>query len=159
MKKSIDYSLLILMFLLGLSVLGLHQVLKFTEPTRVYAEREDEDEEHEEDEDEDEDEDDHDEDQKIEYVTEEVEVEEPVQNAAPVVTKQIAPGFSTDTDGDGLVDAIDPHPTINEKLFFTDSDGDTVPDALDQHPNEDDYSYMEFTDSNSNGISDDVEPN
>jgi hypothetical protein len=53
------------------------------------------------------------------------------------------PEYTTDGDGDGLVDALDPHPTIPETRFFTDTDEDSVPDAFDQHPGEDDFLYLE----------------
>ena len=66
-------------------------------------------------------------------------------------------GFDVDTDKDGLVDAIDPNPTTDEKLLFTDSDNDTVPDALDKKPNEDDFLFHEDTDENKNGILDSYE--
>lgn len=65
------------------------------------------------------------------------------------------PEYGTDTDGDGLVDAIDPDPNRPQKDYFTDSDGDSVPDAYDRHPGEDDLAYVESgTDQNGNGIVD-----
>jgi hypothetical protein len=61
-------------------------------------------------------------------------------------------------DKDGLVDAVDPHPDKEEKLFFTDSDNDGVADAFDTHPNENDFSFITDADSNGNGIADSFEP-
>ena len=63
-------------------------------------------------------------------------------------------GYDIDTDGDILVDAIDPNPTIPEPHLYTDSDGDGVPDATDAYPNEDDFVYVVFEDLNENGILD-----
>lgn len=54
--------------------------------------------------------------------------------------------FRTDTDGDLLVDGLDPHPTVPEKEYFTDDDEDAVPNALDAHPGEDDFFIFEDTD-------------
>jgi len=54
--------------------------------------------------------------------------------------------FRTDTDGDLLVDGLDPHPTVPEKEYFTDDDEDAVPNALDVYPGEDDFFIFEDTD-------------
>ncbi|MBP7811521.1 MAG: hypothetical protein KA054_01610 [Candidatus Moranbacteria bacterium] len=63
--------------------------------------------------------------------------------------------FRTDTDGDLLVDGLDPHPTVPEKEYFTDDDEDAVPNALDAHPGEDDFFIFEDTDDqDGNGILD-----
>ncbi len=67
------------------------------------------------------------------------------------------PEFLTDTDGDGLVDAIDPEPQYDQRKYFTDSDSDGVPDAFDQHPGEDDFAYHDDEDMNLNGILDSYE--
>ncbi len=116
----------------------------------VYA---DEDEYEEEDEQEEEDE------REEEYYYEEIPAEEEILVPAPSVTYvwMYDAGFDVDTDKDGLVDAIDPNPTTDEKLLFTDSDNDTVPDALDKKPNEDDFLFHEDTDENNNGILDSYE--
>jgi hypothetical protein len=94
-----------------------------------------------------------------EYYYEEVPAEEEVLVPVPSVTYVWAydTGFDVDTDKDGLVDAIDPNPTIHEKLLYTDSDNDSVPDALDKIPNEDDFLYQQDTDENNNGILDSYE--
>lgn len=72
------------------------------------------------------------------------------------VTKQVpADGYDKDTDNDGLVDAIDPHPVVSERHFFTDSDGDSVPDNDDRFPEHDDFfSFPNDADVNFNGILD-----
>lgn len=80
---------------------------------------------------------------------------EPIQQTQQIVTD---PAYTTDTDGDGLVDAIDPNPTIPQPAFFSDSDGDTIPDAFDAHPGEDDLSFVQDIDKNGNGILDSFEP-
>ncbi len=79
--------------------------------------------------------------------------------AVPVITYVWVtdPGYDRDTDGDGLVDAIDPDPTIDQAKFFTDTDGDSVPDAWDLYPDQDDLLYTEDTDANHNGILDSFE--
>lgn len=72
-----------------------------------------------------------------------------------VVTEK---AYDTDTDGDKLVDALDPDPSVPQSEYFTDDDGDGVPNAIDSYPNEDDFSYYEFeTDDNHNGILDSYE--
>ena len=66
--------------------------------------------------------------------------------------------FQKDTDGDELVDAIDPDPFRHQSEYFTDIDGDGIPNALDQYHDEDDFAYYEFeTDENENGIIDSYE--
>ncbi len=72
-----------------------------------------------------------------------------------VVTEE---AYTKDTDGDLLVDAIDPDPLIKQSEYFTDIDGDGVPNALDKYHDEDDFSYYDFeTDDNDNGILDSYE--
>lgn len=82
------------------------------------------------------------------------------------VTKQVItyetrfvndPEFLVDTDGDLLVDAIDPEPNVDQREYFTDTDDDGVPNAFDQYHNEDDFSYHEDTDTNNDGILDSYE--
>ncbi len=67
------------------------------------------------------------------------------------------PGYGQDTDGDKLVDAIDPNPTVIESEFFTDDDKDGVPNAFDEHKGEDDFKYKVDSDSNNNGVLDSYE--
>ena len=77
-------------------------------------------------------------------------------------TKQVSstvlvtpPEYQTDTDGDGLVDAIDPDPKVRQQEYFTDTDGDSVANAFDRHHGEDDLTYSEVdTDADGNGIID-----
>ncbi len=66
--------------------------------------------------------------------------------------------YLIDTDGDGLVDAVDPHPTVPESEFWTDTDRDSIPNAYDLHHDEDDFTYFEGTDVNHDGILDMYEP-
>lgn len=128
----------------------------------IYAEDDDHEEEEEDEEDEDESEDYENESTEVVYETIEPQNGKQVdpkneQVLNPVATTTIEAGYNIDSDEDKLVDAIDPHPLIAENLFFTDSDGDTVSDALDKYPNEDDLFYMDFIDTNGNGIADTFE--
>lgn len=138
--------------------------------TQVFAdddndedEHEDEDDEEDEEEFEDEDDEDYEDDEyeeKTIYVTEYVtlapeETLEPV--SVPVYKTIVDPGYNIDTDGDGLVDAIDPDPQVHQKRFYTDTDGDSMPDAFDVNPNVDDFYLLDEADSNGNGIIDSYE--
>lgn len=91
--------------------------------------------------------------EKTQYVVEYV----PVQGQPTQPQSTLPLTFTIDTDGDKLVDAIDPHPTISELKFFTDTDNDTVADAYDVYTGEDDFKYVLFTDDNHNGILDSLE--
>lgn len=72
-----------------------------------------------------------------------------------IVTEE---AYQKDTDGDELVDALDPDPLKHQSEYFTDIDGDGISNALDQHHDEDDFAYLEFeTDENGNGIIDSYE--
>jgi hypothetical protein len=75
----------------------------------------------------------------------------------PVKVVTIAPEYSTDTDGDKLVDAIDPNPDVPQEKYFTDSDSDGVPDAFDQYPDANDFYITADSDDDGNGISDSIE--
>lgn len=78
----------------------------------------------------------------------------------PVITQTltIPEEFQRDTDGDFLVDAIDPDPTTAQWEYFTDSDEDGVPNAYDKYPNENDFSFYEQgADANNNGLVDSYE--
>ncbi len=121
-----------------------------------------EDEDHEEDRNEDEedekDDDDYVEEDTLEEITElKKQIEELIEASKPVFVTQIDAGYDVDTDGDGLVDALDPNPTVHQKLYFTDTDNDSIPDFLDKFPNKDDLTQVEDTDKNSNGIIDSYE--
>ncbi len=66
--------------------------------------------------------------------------------------------YKIDTDGDKLVDALDPDPLVDQREYFTDTDEDGIPNALDQYHDEDDFTYYEAeTDDNNNGIIDSYE--
>ncbi len=104
------------------------------------------------DDDDDDDEDDADGSSKTIYVTE---YQERQVSRIVVVTP---PEYRTDSDGDGLVDAIDPEPRRRQQEYFTDTDGDSVADAFDMHHDEDDFLYDEAgTDTDGNGIIDSYE--
>jgi len=127
-------------------------------------EEEDDDDQHEEDEEDEKDDDDDDYEQTVEEETYEF-IEVPVENetnaieesTSAVYTTTIEAGYDKDSDGDKLVDALDPNPTIPEQDFFTDTDNDSIPDVLDEYPNEDDFLYVDFVDTNANGIADEFE--
>lgn len=78
----------------------------------------------------------------------------------PVITQTVTmpKEFQRDTDGDFLVDAIDPDPTTAQWEYFTDSDEDGVPNVYDKYPNENDFSFYEQgADANNNGLVDSYE--
>ncbi|NMB70419.1 hypothetical protein GYA27_04470 [candidate division WWE3 bacterium] len=118
---------------------------------KVFAEDDDE-EEDEEDEDEEDKDDDDEYEEEIIYETVEIPVVPfvPIQRYVTVVDQ----GYDIDTDKDGLVDALDPHPAVHEKELFTDEDNDGIPNALDKYKNEDDFLFIDFSDENDNGILD-----
>lgn len=63
--------------------------------------------------------------------------------------------YQRDTDGDVLVDALDPHPNIPEQQYFTDDDDDAVANAFDVYPGEDDLLTLDDSeDQNRDGILD-----
>lgn len=178
--KTLLRILIIALFLFSYSTLRFN-LLDFVKPTAIFAEHEDEEDEHEDEEedheDEEDEEDDHDDDddryqtkeddeQKIEYIIEEVVPNKTTLGPAQTTTTTkpviryitiVDPGFDVDSDGDKLVDALDPNPTIPEQDFFTDDDDDGVPNVSDEHPGEDDYLYLTFEDENLNGILDSLE--
>lgn len=133
-----------------------------------------EEDEEDEEEDEDEDEEDHEEEDEDEddYVpastkttspkTEKITVPKTIQTIVrqPVVETYIEtePGYASDGDGDGIVDALDPDPAITQTAYFTDDDGDSVPNALDTWPGFDDLLAIDpMQDANKNGILDTYE--
>ncbi len=131
------------------------------------ASAEDDEEEYEaEEEDEDDDDDDRDSDSsdgsgskgsvvKTKQVTQEVVEYKPVTKTVTVTDE----AYKIDSDGDLLVDALDPSPFIKQSEYFTDIDGDSIPNALDKHHDEDDFAYFDGyeTDTNDNGILDSYE--
>ena len=114
----------------------------------------------EDDEDEDEDEDDEDEDDDDDYREEKKETisvtRYEVRQVSRVVTV-LAPEYEKDTDGDLLVDGIDPNPLVHQKEYFTDADGDGVPNVFDRFSGEDDFAYFEEDDADQDGILDTYE--
>lgn len=65
------------------------------------------------------------------------------------------PTYATDTDGDELVDGMDPDPLVQQEEYFTDTDSDGVPNVLDRHHDSDDFTYIdEAEDANQNGLID-----
>jgi hypothetical protein len=80
-------------------------------------------------------------------------VEEPVYQVVTVIEA----GYDIDTDGDRLVDAIDPDPLVKQSEYFTDDDNDGIPNAFDEHKGEDDFLYKYDSDQNANGILDSYE--
>lgn len=64
--------------------------------------------------------------------------------------------YTTDSDGDLLMDAIDPNPSVRQSEYFTDIDKDSVPNAFDKHHDEDDFAFFDDveTDENNDGILD-----
>lgn len=77
------------------------------------------------------------------------------------VEQQVAvtpPEYLIDTDGDGLVDGVDPDPRVHQREYFMDDDDDGIANIFDRHPGEDDFSYYEGeNDANKNGIIDSYE--
>lgn len=125
--------------------------------------------------DDDEDEDEHEDEDDEDDREDEDEEEAPAQETTKTVMKKVVQeiieykpvtrtyvvtdeAYQKDLDGDGLVDAIDPDPLIDQRKYFTDSDDDGLPDVLDQHQGEDDFLYYESeADANDNGILDSYE--
>lgn len=66
--------------------------------------------------------------------------------------------FKIDTDGDRLVDGLDPNPLVPEWEYFLDDDDDGVPNALDRYPNDDDFlTFDNAEDRNGDGVVDSFE--
>jgi len=157
--------LLLLIIILG-SLLSFKIIAKQSSNLRsisgltVVTADDDEDDDEDEDEDEDEDDEDDDEDERYEDSYETVEEYIVVEEPAPIISyiTVFDAGYDKDTDGDSLVDALDPNPTVKESQFFTDDDKDGISNAYDTFPNEDDFLYLEFIDENANGLIDDLEP-
>lgn len=124
MKKTIFVVLSITSFFLGTIVFVAPQEVSFAD-----------DEEHEEDEDEDEDEDDEDdedEDEKNEENSRSASTPQPPRSV-PVTTTTLKSTTTTfkDTDGDGLYDNEDPHPTIPELYIVRDENRNGITDSFE----------------------------
>ncbi|MCW1888674.1 MAG: hypothetical protein KIH67_003930, partial [Candidatus Moranbacteria bacterium] len=91
--------------------------------------------EEEEEEDEDEEDEEDEEYEKSKPSTKTIDVIQNITEYKPVTETVVTldDSYQKDTDGDQLVDAIDPNPLIKQSEYFTDTDGDGVPNALDQH--------------------------
>ncbi len=154
-----------LLFLIG-TLISYKSTEYFSKIESVFAEDEDEEDEdrEEEDADDEEDEDDdyeYEDEEEYEYIYESVPIEDAATEATGtaeiIYTEVLDAGYGTDTDGDLLVDAIDPNPTIPQKELFTDDDNDGVPNANDVYKNDDDFKYLEYSDTNNNGVLDMLE--
>lgn len=162
MNKKIIITIFIL--LVGISInfryaTKIKNLLVHNTISKVYAEDDEDEKEDEKDEDEDEDEKDDDNNEEESYY-------ETVTVPSPKVTTQQPQiryiyvtdvGYDRDTDGDKIVDALDPNPTISEYDLFTDDDNDGIPNAHDKYKDEDDFLYADFIDANNNGILDELE--
>jgi hypothetical protein len=148
--KIVIIGLISIFFIFGIT---LKTNRNFVYPNNIYAEEDEKEEEHEEEYD-----DDYNSNKDvIKYETETITITEEIPVTEELETVQVLtidPSFKKDTDGDKLVDAIDPHPEASELLYFTDTDEDGVADAYDKYSDEDDFYYMTYTDENENGISD-----
>jgi hypothetical protein len=156
-RKYLIYSLILLITAQALNfVLQSHKL-----QNKVFAETQEREEEPEDEANKDDDEEDeHDEDSNEYYETTKNNLNTfEVQTTKPTVTytSEIALGYDIDTDGDKLVDAIDPDPRIPQTEFFTDDDNDKVANAFDKYKGEDDLKYIDFEDKNNNGIMDSLE--
>jgi hypothetical protein len=149
--------LIFFLILISVVLLGVHNLekkhLQIAQLTRVYAEDDEEDDREREEE-------------NDEWDDEESTIQQTQSLIAPTITLQpqtyietkvIDPAFTTDTDGDKLVDAIDPNPLVPQWEFYTDDDGDSVPNAFDKYLNENDFFYQQNVDVNANGILDSFE--
>lgn len=124
---------------------------------RVVLAEDDDEEEEDEDEDEDEDK------RKVKDTDDErssskIKIKESVVTTYRLVEKTVTildEKFRVDTDGDLLVDGLDPHPTVPEAEYFTDDDEDAIPNALDVYPGEDDFFvFDDEDDGNKDGLLD-----
>lgn len=108
---------------------------------------EDEDEEDEEDEDDEEDE----EEKESKPVEKIVTTYQQVQRTIVMLDEK----FKIDTDGDRLVDGLDPDPLVSQLAYFMDEDEDAVPDALDRFPGADDFfAFEDSEDQDGDGVLD-----
>lgn len=167
MFRILSSSVLVLFLVGSVAILSPSFVTTRTSPFSLSwltanADRDEDEDEEEEDEDEDEDDEDEDEEEyqettskpkKIKVIQQVVEYK-PVTETV-VVTEE---AYAKDSDGDLLVDALDPDPLIAQSEYFTDIDDDGVPNAIDRYHDEDDFAYYEMeTDADNNGILDSYE--
>lgn len=110
-----------------------------------------EDEDDEDEEDEDEDEEDNEDEKASKPVEKIVTTYQQVQRTVVVLDEK----FRIDTDGDRLVDGLDPDPLVSQLAYFMDDDEDAVPNALDRFPSADDFfTFEDSDDQDGDGILD-----
>lgn len=144
---------LVALFLFGGSLIGRDGGEGYPRVGIASADDDDDDDEDEDDEDDDEDEEEEDREERKETISV---TRYEVRQVSRVVTV-LAPEYGRDTDGDLLVDGIDPNPLVHQKEYFTDTDGDGVPNVFDRFSGEDDFAYFEEDDADRNGILDTYE--
>ncbi len=111
-------------------------------PGVVLADDEDEDDEDEEESDENEDDENDDDEKEGTKISFQESVVTTYRTTYQLVEKTVTTldeKFKIDTDGDLLVDGLDPHPTTPESAYFTDDDEDAVSNAWDAYPGKDDF--------------------
>lgn len=147
---------LALVLLSGAAVSGYQYGFSFSSANWLpvaWAEDDDDDEDEDEDEEDDEDEDDgEDEGREVSKPVEKiVTTYQQVQRTIVMLDEK----FKIDTDGDRLVDGLDPDPTVSQLEYFMDDDEDAVPNALDKFPGADDFfTFDDSEDQDSDGILD-----
>ena len=161
-------AILMIITLLGISM-PFSKSVTVLKNIKAFVHAEDEEEEHEEEEHEEEEDDDDDDKKPSSSSSSSSSSSNKSSSSKPKETKVVVeetiyktitvyePGYDVDTDGDKLVDAIDPDPLVSQLEYFTDSDNDGVPNVLDEHKGEDDFKYKPDTDTNNNGILDSYE--
>lgn len=143
--------MLTLVLFLGAAVSGYQYGFSFSSVNWLpvaWAEDDDDDE----DEDEDEEDEDDDEDRETSKPVEKiVTTYQQVQRTIVMLDEK----FKIDTDGDRLVDGLDPDPAVSQLEYFMDDDEDAVPNALDKFPGADDFfTFDDSEDQDSDGILD-----
>lgn len=107
------------------------------------------------DDDEDDDEDDEDEDEDEERESKPVEKIVTTYQQVQRTIVMLDEKFKIDTDGDRLVDGLDPDPLVSQLDYFMDDDEDAVPNALDRFPGVDDFfAFEDSDDQDGDGILD-----
>ncbi len=155
MKSRLAFSIILaLALLLGAAVASYQIGMMFAASSWFPTAWADDDDEDEDDDDEDENEDD-DEDEDDEKESKPVEkiitTYQQVQRTVVVLDEK----FRIDTDGDLLVDGLDPDPAVSQLAYFMDDDEDAVPNALDRFPGADDFfAFEDSDDQDGDGILD-----